>query len=938
MANGFSSLQRTPTLAGAKTVDMSLLLIGSKPLETAPVLIIENPLPSCHQLPSSVLQLGTKTTPGLKFCPGRLKHVESIDVIFTDDDQGYFAGSLDRAHYHLSRVEYQEFCCKVGQLSNILRRKIPVNEFPRGENNFGPNCNVVNRLSPEMKECFETVDFASLGAYVKTHSKCDSSRGNLYIDSGWASNLSSRRVKGEDYGVSKPAEITVDPPGKEIFADAMVSLSKFALLICPHSMKEKLYQADKRRQLEFADKHVEGNLLEVMRVALTNEKYLVGCHADKYNDVLDWNEGVVNFSTWIVIDGEWWRLSLIGYSRKSISDYYRRLDLYGPLVDRISLFMDALPSDRVEIEPSLLDFRNTTGHVKRLKPHANKCVFYSSYVECCHLLQAKLNLTKWHLFGLLVNVTSSETPDYMWLVTQEILASDKLQQEAMQLGPVELGVYFYEKIFDKKEAVSAAKLPVAGQRHQPHNNVRQPGHKIEASILNLIKLHHGLNLLDSRLCSDIHYFCRAIAYLEQGWEKKGVYGAGALTAQHIFGVGVLLGLYPREMLQHALVAEGGNAYKYLAKKEGLQDHIRDTYQLLANGSCYLGISWFVMENVVCKWTQFEGGTDKTAVDSVYSGQSIYYMDDDNRLVQVTMEGISRGVLPCTCRCRQSSTLDSTIGVPSPSLDHSFWTHRLFGKQKTFPLKSATREYLRDFLLGDAVAPQVGTAAKSTKRDREPVQSKLVMNKKRRSAVVTGSVVVPGVPNQHRLVMEQSRHPFDMGVLAREALSIPSQTKLKTIMVTKRKHRRNADNQTVCYLSVSIQIGNGLPPWCPPSHVTVLLAGSSGTFVDEEDTRWFLNKKDATRYTLLCAALVGNKNYTSNVLVPRYLATAIGEDTAIGEETVVLYDPMGNKHGARRGLKVLFGAITCVGTRLAYFHLVDDCGKTYSPDGGLEIRL
>ena len=138
--------------------------------------------------------------------------------------------------------------------------------------------------------------------------------------------------------------------------------------------------------MEFADKHVEGNLLEVMRVALTNEKYLVGCHADKYNDVLDWNEGVVNFSTWIVIDGEWWRLSLIGYSRKSISDYYRRLDLYGPLVDRISLFMDALPSDRVEIEPSLLDFRNTTGHVKRLKPHANKCVFYSSSVECCHLL------------------------------------------------------------------------------------------------------------------------------------------------------------------------------------------------------------------------------------------------------------------------------------------------------------------------------------------------------------------------------------------------------------------------------------------------------------------------------------------------------------------------------------------------------------------------
>ncbi len=83
----------------------------------------------------------------------------------------------------------------------------------------------------------------------------------------------------------------------------------------------------------------------------------------------------------------------------------------------------------------------------------------------------------------------------------------------MLLGPVELGVHLYEKIFDLKEVASEAKLPVAGQRHQPHNNVRQPRHKIEASILNLIRLHHGLNLLDSRLHSDIHYFCRSIAYL-----------------------------------------------------------------------------------------------------------------------------------------------------------------------------------------------------------------------------------------------------------------------------------------------------------------------------------------------------------------------------------------------------------------------------------------
>jgi hypothetical protein len=858
--------------------------------------------------------------------------------------QGYYAGSLDRPHYQISRAEYDEYRSNVTIFSKKRRLTIPVNEFLPGENCSGPNCTVVNILSPQMKACFEPVDFERLGQHVKMRSKCDPSRGNVYVDTGWASNLSSRRVKGEDCGVAKPAELTPHPSGKEIFADAMVALSKFSLLICPDSMSKKLNQVDKRRTSEFAAKHVKGNLLEVMRVALTNEKYLVGCHADKFNDVLEWNKSVVNFSTWILIDGEWWRLSLIGYSRKSISDYYRRLDLYGPLVDRISDFVDTLPSERVTISPSLLDFQHTAGHVKRMKPHINKCVFYSSYVECCHLLQTRLNLTKWHLFGMVVNVTSSETPDYMWLVTEEILASAQLQKETKKLEPVALGVFLYDKIFDKKEVVAAGKLPVAGQRHQPHNNVRQPRHKIEASIRNLIKLHHGLNLLDSRLHSDIHYYCRAIAYLEQGWERTGVYGAGALTAQHIFGVGVLLGIYPAEMLQHALVAEGGNAYKYLAKNEGLQDHIRDTHQLLANGACYLGMSWFVMENILCKWTQFEGGTDKTAVDSLYCGQSIYYMDEENTLVQVTADGESH-VLPCTSRCRQSSALDSTLGAPSATPDYSFWTQRLYDKRKVFPMKSQTREYLKDFRAGqpkrDKAAPQSPTIRRMTKQlARKPakrarvsaVSSNAAEIIQPESVVITGSVIVPCVPSQHRLVMEQSRQPFDMGSLAREALAIPPQLKLAKIMVATRKYIKNTvTNRSICYVSVSIQIGDQLPHWCPPPDVTVLLGGLLGSFI-EKDTRWFMNKKDAARYTLLCAALVGNKGFTSNVLVPRYFATSIGQDT------VVLYDPLRNRHGARRGEKVLFAAITCVGTKRAAFHLVDDVGSTYCPDGGLLIQL
>jgi hypothetical protein len=169
-------------------------------------------------------------------------------------------------------------------------------------------------------------------------------------------------------------------------------------------------------------------------------------------------------------------------------------------------------------------------------------------------------------------------------------------------------------------------------------------------------------------------------------------------------------------------------------------------------------------------------------------------------------------------------------------------------------------------------------------------------------------------------------------LAKEALSIPPQTKLAGTLATTRKHSQTTEKRTVCYVSVSVQIGERLKPWCPPSEASVLTGGVDGLFV-EEDTRWFLNKKDATRHTLLCAALVGNNTHTSNVLVPRHLANTNGEDA------VVLFDPLRNRHGARRGEKVLFGAVACVGTKLAVFHLVDDCGKTHSPsNGGLKIGL
>ena len=62
------------------------------------------------------------------------------------------------------------------------------------------------------------------------------------------------------------------------------------------------------------------------------------------------------------------------------------------------------------------------------------CLPLLLFVERCHLLQASLDLTKWHLFGMLVNVTASETPDCLWQITQETLNSRFLIYAMVTLG------------------------------------------------------------------------------------------------------------------------------------------------------------------------------------------------------------------------------------------------------------------------------------------------------------------------------------------------------------------------------------------------------------------------------------------------------------------------------------------------------------------------
>jgi hypothetical protein len=75
----------------------------------------------------------------------------------------------------------------------------------------------------------------------------------------------------------------------------MVAMSKMVDLVCPASIRGKVYQDDAERESQFPAEIVLGNILEVLRVSLTNKQHLLGCHEDNKNDNHQLYRGVINY-------------------------------------------------------------------------------------------------------------------------------------------------------------------------------------------------------------------------------------------------------------------------------------------------------------------------------------------------------------------------------------------------------------------------------------------------------------------------------------------------------------------------------------------------------------------------------------------------------------------------------------------------------------------
>lgn len=171
-------------------------------------------------------------------------------------------------------------------------------------------------------------------------------RQNYFIDFGFTTSMCTSR-SNDSNGISKP----LLKPGSNdpLIVKCFSILSSIAKCeSCSWISNSPIYSDDRfpDRFNDFSFKICRGNIVEAIRIALVDSNNICHIHEDKHNDPYHSMSTVISIGKIVTMNnGNIWRLSIIGYSRKSISDYYIRKRKYVPIIREFVLYHNKVLSD-----------------------------------------------------------------------------------------------------------------------------------------------------------------------------------------------------------------------------------------------------------------------------------------------------------------------------------------------------------------------------------------------------------------------------------------------------------------------------------------------------------------------------------------------------------------------------------------------------------------
>jgi hypothetical protein len=164
-----------------------------------------------------------------------------------------------------------------------------------------------------------------------------SERGNVQTSFGFSQQ--NQNGWDEDTHVNKPQA----NKNTDIVIPHMLILTKLTKVT-----KTVKWMTNSKRTQTFAARLHKLNKIEGCTLVMTDLKnvFLVNCHVDKYICAQSPHNYSIIASSIGITDGKLKQLAVIGYGRKSIGDYMKRVDKFQPVVDVVQEYIDALDNNQ----------------------------------------------------------------------------------------------------------------------------------------------------------------------------------------------------------------------------------------------------------------------------------------------------------------------------------------------------------------------------------------------------------------------------------------------------------------------------------------------------------------------------------------------------------------------------------------------------------------
>jgi hypothetical protein len=648
-----------------------------------PMLVVEEPL--CRQTAASY---SGKCSDQGGLHEARIKNTKRVHCFETASSGAYIGKNFGTTpHYNIDSTQYCDFA------TEAMNKDIPVKRYDATRNHVTDPISIVNlpyddgispddyqpdeiqsRLSKEMAKLdFEGVFVDLWKKKLQGNASIDGLRGTTQQHFGYAGNHSLKR---SDDGHAVPVlvnEKLMDNKVRTSFSD----LTGVADLMYGH-MKQT--QTGKKRGLKkgwrsdsdcldedtptiFNDsgQHLKystaihpNNRIDAMTTSLSSSADFIQIHCDILNDDTplgisgNYHYVIVTWKCFLGPDGSVYRVAIIGYSRRSVSDAIRRKGVVDTLYEekiepwiarqgswRSNVDVDEKIFHRSYFPESCARIDEATG-IMGMCPMFNKqagllsgfadsflkfkeqfpCIMESIH-KCCELI---LPIGFCNTAQKYRSVVSSwiRDNDSVWLKKNNLVtAMLATVSENSELGSLSSGLF---------------------RRFQPTFNRHSLSLKWISSALR--KLKETVLLCRTSKSMTFATACARICSIK---------GFGHLIAQHIIHMLALVSMIPARFAADATVCESTSTYKRLEKIHGISRSKLPT--LVAVLDKKYGWPSFVSENVICKWAIDEykevahlepSVTRTTYYDCLYPDQEYILYCKKNQVGEYGIRVVKRG--------------------------------------------------------------------------------------------------------------------------------------------------------------------------------------------------------------------------------------------------------------------------------------------------------